>query len=260
MDDSRSRFREDGMIEIDANDNHLIKNVSILDAKSYHMLFQRVYKWNETEGFSNLPKLIQSFYQLARDVDTGEVTSVNFETGITYAPRKLNNFDPQASTGKKTMQMLTLRSKEIIISLFFDMQGLLTPTNEDKQKLLVLLHSIKAAFYKKYFNDNQHSRQKFVDILQSLTTSQSTEDSFDVSSQPISYFDDFNEIVDKLRNQTFPVYPLDVNNRYQHDYFINNLNLSLEEHVAQQMIQIDDIGSLHVGLTNSKSNDEVFHI
>ena len=44
------------------------------------------------------------------------------------------------------MQMVTLKTKDIIVSIFYDMQGQMMPSFEDKQKLLILMHSLKAAF------------------------------------------------------------------------------------------------------------------
>lgn len=49
----------------------LVKNVSISDAVSGQIVFQRVFSWKVTTAFSNLGSLIQVFYQFAREVDDG---------------------------------------------------------------------------------------------------------------------------------------------------------------------------------------------
>lgn len=48
-----------------------VKNVSISDANSHQIIFQRVYAWKATTAFNNLGNLIESFYQFARTVDDG---------------------------------------------------------------------------------------------------------------------------------------------------------------------------------------------
>lgn len=64
-------------IEIDNIDSskfeseHAIKNICILDSYKKSIIFERVYKWTKSSQFSNLSKLILSFYQLAEQIDDG---------------------------------------------------------------------------------------------------------------------------------------------------------------------------------------------
>ncbi len=48
-----------------------LKNVCISEVSTGNVLFERVYKWNESSASSNLGSLIQVFYQFAREVDDG---------------------------------------------------------------------------------------------------------------------------------------------------------------------------------------------
>lgn len=82
----------------------------------------------------------------------------------------------QTQASSQTMQMLTLKTKDIIVVLFFDMNGLLAPTSEDKQKLVILLHAIKSAFERKFLAELMDSRGR--SQTDSVTGSQSVR-SFD---------------------------------------------------------------------------------
>jgi len=60
----------------------------------------------------------------------------------------------------QTMQMLSLKTKDIIVSVFYDMGGSMVPTTHDKQKLDVLIHAIKTAFERKYLSELMENRTK----------------------------------------------------------------------------------------------------
>jgi hypothetical protein len=46
--------------------------------------------------------------------------------------------------------MLTIKTKNIIVSIFYDMNGSISPTVEEKWGYQVLLHSVRIAFEVKY--------------------------------------------------------------------------------------------------------------
>ncbi|KAJ1443739.1 hypothetical protein B484DRAFT_287961 [Ochromonadaceae sp. CCMP2298] len=58
-----------------------VKNICLSDAVTGFIICQRVYKWKESSAFLNLGSLIQVFYQFAREVDDGQISCVNFESG-----------------------------------------------------------------------------------------------------------------------------------------------------------------------------------
>ena len=83
------------------------------------------------------------------------------------------------------MQMLSLKTKDIIVSVFYDMSGALVPSAMEKQKLNILIHSLKTAFERKYLselmenraksnNDSVHESQS-VSLLPSIFIFQSTQ-------------------------------------------------------------------------------------
>lgn len=48
------------------------------------------------------------------------------------------------------MQMQSLRTKDYIISVFIDLDGLLTPTDDEKEKLKNFIYLLKDNFDKEY--------------------------------------------------------------------------------------------------------------
>lgn len=57
--------------EEDCSSSSCVKNVTVSDALSGQIVFQRVYAWKSASAFSNLGSLIKVFYQFAREVDDG---------------------------------------------------------------------------------------------------------------------------------------------------------------------------------------------
>lgn len=49
----------------------VVKNISISDAVTGHIIYQRVYAWTTSSAFSNLGKLIEGFCKFSREVDDG---------------------------------------------------------------------------------------------------------------------------------------------------------------------------------------------
>lgn len=56
-----------------------IKNITLCDAKTGFVILEHIYQWPEQAVTTNLGSLILSFYQFAREVDDGDIVSVNFE-------------------------------------------------------------------------------------------------------------------------------------------------------------------------------------
>lgn len=48
-----------------------IKNISISETSTGHIIFQRVYSWKAASAFSNLGSFIRGLYQFAREIDDG---------------------------------------------------------------------------------------------------------------------------------------------------------------------------------------------
>jgi hypothetical protein len=48
------------------------------------------------------------------------------------------------------MQMVTTKTDNMVVSVFYDIQGQMTPLHKDKERLNILMHAVKAAFEKKY--------------------------------------------------------------------------------------------------------------
>eukprot|EP01036_Dinobryon_divergens_P027101 gene27101-35818_t len=152
---------EDALLEIYSNEAadefSTIKNICISDAAVGNVIFQRVYKWKDSSAFSNLGSLIQVFYQFAREVDDGVISSINFESGD-KSRRKKNDFLNMKDN--QTMQMVSVKTKDIIVSVFYDMSGSLVPSTLEKLKLDVLMHSLKTAFERKYLSELMENRTK----------------------------------------------------------------------------------------------------
>lgn len=165
-----------------------VKNISVSDARNGHIVFQRVYSWKPTSAFSNLGLLIQCFYQFARTFDEGVVTGIDFESAPRDQYRRKRDDILRDQRGD-TMHMLTAKTKNIIVSIFFDMNGAITPSMEEKWAYQVLLHAVKVAFEVKY--------------VQTLQVEASVSDLMQGSHQ----FDDFTDIADYLCEAIFTTNP-----------------------------------------------------
>lgn len=246
---------------IDDNDPHddpnsLINNICISDAATGNIIFERVYKWKETAAFSNLGSLIQVFYQFAREVDEGVISSINFESGSNSSTKKKRNDILQPD--KDTMQMVTLKTKDIIVSVFYDMVGSMVPSSGDSLKLNVLLHSVKTLFERKFLTELMENRGKFHDSSvsesQPITNSSFMSNEND-SSHTLKSFESFNSIADKLKSQIFlettdgldegdPLHdPVPVRSQQERKRGGQSRPRTLDEHVQQQIASID----IHMG-------------
>lgn len=204
-----------------------VKNICISDAESGIIIFQKVYKWKESSAFFNLGGLIQVFYQFAREVDDGQISCVNFESGRKVTAR-LNQDQYQARN--QTMQMKSIKSKDIIVSVFFDMQGMEMPTWEEDLKLDVLMHSIHQAFVRDYLHrliEKRPTLQQEIDELSALANE-------DADARFALPFDDFASTADQLRRQLFPLQ--------------DNTDATIEDVVLSEHLTIDE--HVHIQIAN----------
>lgn len=203
-----------------------VKNICISDVETGIIVFQKVYKWKESSAFFNLGGLIQVFYQFAREVDDGKISCVNFESGRKVTTR-LNQdiYRPK----NQTMQMKSIKNKDIIVSVFFDMQGMEMPSFEEDFKLDVLMHSVLNAFTKDYLYELKEKRPTLQQFIDQQYATLGNDDADTKLSLP---FDDFTVIADKLRHQLFPLQSTSI---YNIEDVILDEALSLEEHVQMQL-------------------------
>lgn len=95
--------------------------------------------------------LIQALYQFAQTTDDGQINCVNFESGRMLTTRMRNH--DSAQNCNQTMQMMTAKSDEVIVSIFYETNGLDVLPWEDRDKLQVLLYTLLAAFEENYLSD-----------------------------------------------------------------------------------------------------------
>jgi hypothetical protein len=202
-----------------------VKNICILDIETGIIVFQKVYKWKESSAFFNLGGLIQVFYQFAREVDDGQITCVNFESGRKVTTR-LNQDTYHARN--QTMQMKSVKTDHIIVSVFFDMQGNEMPTPEEDLKLDVLMYSVLEAFVKDY----QHELIERRPTLQQFMDEQNAALEESADARIVLPFESFGAVADKLRHQLFPLQ--DGRHSTTEDVVLSEA-LTIAEHVHLQL-------------------------
>lgn len=200
-----------------------VKNICISDVETGIIVFQKVYKWKESSAFFNLGGLIQVFYQFAREVDDGQISCVNFESGRKVTTR-LNQ--DQLQSRNQTMQMKSVKSEDIIVSVFFDMQGMDMPTAEEDFKLDVLMHAVQYVFTQDCL---ERLKRKRPTLQQELEEQNDAMEELD--SRVALPFEDFSFTADQLHHQLFPQ-PL---GGMLQDEVVLDDNLSIEEHVQMQV-------------------------
>lgn len=205
-----------------------VKNICILDIETGIIVFQKVYKWKESSAFFNLGGLIQVFYQFAREVDEGEITCVNFESGRKVTTR-LNQDAYQVRN--QTMQMKSIKTDQIIVSVFFDMQGNEMPTPEEDLKLDVLMYAVLEAFARDY----QHQLIERRPTLQQFMDDQTAALEESADARITLPFESFGVIADKLRHQLFPLQ--DGSNNTMEDVVLSDA-LTIAEHVHIQLANL----------------------
>lgn len=200
-----------------------VKNICISDVETGIIVFQKVYKWKESSAFFNLGGLIQVFYQFAREVDDGQISCVNFESGRKVTTR-LNQ--DQLQSRNQTMQMKSVKTEDIIVSVFFDMQGMDMPTAEEDLKLDVLMHAVQFVFTQDCLD---RLRKKRPTLQQEME--EQNEAMEELESRVALPFEDFSFTADQLHHQLFPQ-PL---RGMLQDEVVLDDNLSIEEHVQIQV-------------------------
>lgn len=200
-----------------------VKNICISDVETGIIVFQKVYKWKESSAFFNLGGLIQVFYQFAREVDDGQISCVNFESGRKISTRLSQD---QLQTRNQTMQMKSVKSDDIIVSVFFDMQGMDMPTNEEDLKLDVLMHAVQHVFTKDYLDRLIEKRPKLQQEMEEQN--EANEESDTRLALP---FEDFSFIADQLHHQLFPQ---QAGSLFLDDVILDD-SLTIEDHVHLQV-------------------------
>lgn len=179
------------------NSQCFVKNICISDVDTGIIVFQKVYKWKESSAFFNLGGLIQVFYQFAREVDDGEISCVNFESG-----RRVSTRLSQESyhSRNQTMQMKSIKTNDLIVSVFYDMQGMEMPTPEEDLKLDVLMHAVLAAFSNEHLQsliERRPTLQQYMDEQNAALDESDT--------RIVLPFEVFTTTADRLRKQLFPL-------------------------------------------------------
>lgn len=200
-----------------------VKNICISDVETGIIVFQKVYKWKESSAFFNLGGLIQVFYQFAREVDDGQISCVNFESGRKVTTR-LNQ--DQLQSRNQTMQMKSVKTEDIIVSVFFDMQGMDMPTAEEDLKLDVLMHAVQFVFTQDCLDRLKKKRPTLQQEME-----EQNEAMEELESRVALPFEDFSFTADQLHHQLFPQ-PL---RGMLQDEVVLDDNLSIEEHVQIQV-------------------------
>lgn len=111
----------------DGDNDALIRNIIIIDSISGVMLFEKIYRWDEKASTNSLGSLIQSFHQLAREIDDGDIGSVNFESkSVSSRLQKRSQFSQareRSEKARESMKMICSKGDDVIVSVFCDMQG-----------------------------------------------------------------------------------------------------------------------------------------
>lgn len=180
--------------EGDCSSSSCVKNVTVSDALSGQIVFQRVYAWKTASAFSNLGSLIKVFYQFAREVDDGVISKIDFQAQRNTLRRKRD--DVLKCKRGDTMQMVTVKTEDVIVSVFFDLDGLLQPSIRLKNCFQILLHALQLAF-----------ESNFLPALQEWRSSSSAQyapsEIEGESSKTFPAFADFSETVDRLCDLVF---------------------------------------------------------
>ena len=219
------------------NSQCFVKNICISDVETGIIVFQKVYKWKESSAFFNLGGLIQVFYQFAREVDDGEISCVNFESG-----RRVSSRLSQESyhSRNQTMQMKSIKTSDLIVSVFYDMQGMEMPTPEEDLKLDVLMNSVLEAFSSAHLEslfERRSTLQQYMDEQNAALDESDT--------RIVLPFEIFSSTADRLRRQLFPLQDGSFHHKgrepkvLREDVVLDE-NISVADHVR---IQIQNLNS-----------------
>eukprot|EP01041_Mallomonas_annulata_P001497 gene1497-2884_t len=107
-------------------DSKDIRRILIIDAITGITLYERLCNWEEKGNSTSLSSLIQSFYQLSREIDDGDIRSVSFENRSSVS-KPLRRYQIPSPAGKvpswgegaaETMKMVSSKGDDVIISIF----------------------------------------------------------------------------------------------------------------------------------------------
>mmetsp|Transcript_16629 Transcript_16629/g.25026 ORF Transcript_16629/g.25026 Transcript_16629/m.25026 type:complete len:212 (-) Transcript_16629:252-887(-) len=181
-----------------------IKNITISDARTGFVVIERVYRWPEQAVTTNLGSLIQSFYQFAREVDDGEIVSVNFEEHKgTGKPRNRNSTGSGGRSHQKhvdTMKMVCRRNEKFVVSVFYDMKGMsFIPAGGPREDLAELLHQLEVEFDIHCGGIHESLQSKIAGLVDSIDDNVS-----ELSEEIRSQFNHFKPTIDKIMQGCFP--------------------------------------------------------
>ncbi|CAN0290891.1 unnamed protein product [Pylaiella littoralis] len=129
-----------------------LRLLSVCDKETGVCLFQRVWQWRGDQERPSIGKLVQSFYQFAREVDQGEISCVNFlvksrthrRVSSSQAARRTRG--PSTRSLPDSMQMLCTRNDDIIVAVFFDVKTCVTTSSESQGSVREFLNKVKHSF------------------------------------------------------------------------------------------------------------------
>ncbi|CAN0348592.1 unnamed protein product [Ectocarpus sp. 6 AP-2014] len=131
-----------------------LRLLSVIDKETGVCLFQRAWQWRGEQERSSVSigKLVQSFYQFAREVDQGEISCVNFlvksrthrRVSSSQAARRTRG--PSARSLPDSMQMLCTRNEDIIVAVFFDVKTCVTTSTENQGSVRQFINQASNSF------------------------------------------------------------------------------------------------------------------
>jgi hypothetical protein len=127
-----------------------------------------------------------------------DVVGINFETPAKDVLRRKR--DEHLWNMKDTMHMMTIKTKEFTLSIFFDLGGKILADFSDEKKFQVFLYTVKYAFEQLYLPTLLNFR-----ILQNAPPPNSsiTIESDSMATLDMSVFNDFTEVVDQINEMVF---------------------------------------------------------
>jgi hypothetical protein len=99
------------------------------------------------------------------------ITGIDFESAPKDQFRRKRD-DILREHKRDTMQMQTIKTKNIMVSIFYDMNGGISPSLEEQWCYQILLHAVKVAFEVKYLSvlkpEEKTKSSAAVSLLQAL--------------------------------------------------------------------------------------------
>ena len=118
--------------------------LSICDLSTGIVLFEQKWQWRDGAHSTSVGNLVRSFFQLAREIDNGDIGKVMFELP-SDPPCDADGLDVLGDSApgaeSRTMRMICARNEQVLAVLFDDAEAQATP----KLKLKALRRSLDAA-------------------------------------------------------------------------------------------------------------------